>query len=215
MQEFFIFGIAILLLSVVLHEVSHGYVAEILGDPTARLAGRLTLNPLRHLDPFGSILVPLILFTSNAPFLFGWARPVPYNQYNLRAGKWGPGIVALAGPASNLFIALLFSILIRLDILSESVIGIAGVVVLINIVLAFFNLIPVPPLDGSKIIASLLPYRLYMKWAQFEAVASGYGLLFTFIFLFLFIFVFSGMFQTLVSFSFGLFTGIPLEALAP
>src|SRR3989344_4725964 len=97
-----IFFIAVLIMSVVIHEVSHGYVADYLGDPTARLAGRLTLNPLKHLDWFGSVIFPGLLILLHAGFVFGWAKPVPYNPHNLRAGKWGPAIVAAAGPASNL-----------------------------------------------------------------------------------------------------------------
>src|SRR3989338_9087846 len=98
-----IIGILILIFSVIIHEISHGYAALFLGDPTARLAGRLTLNPMKHLDPVGSFLVPLVMSLSNLP-PFGWARPVPYNPYQLRGGKWGPAIVAASGPAANLFL---------------------------------------------------------------------------------------------------------------
>lgn len=146
-------------MSVVIHEVSHGYAAEILGDPTARLQGRLTLNPLKHLDPVGSIIVPLL--TSLSGFTFGWAKPVPYNPYNLRNQKWGELAVAAAGPLANIFLALVFGLLIRFAgaTLSAAFVNIAAVIVVINLVLAIFNLIPVPPLDGSKILWAFLPER--------------------------------------------------------
>lgn len=155
-----IFFILILIMSVVIHEVSHGYAAYMLGDPTAKLSGRLTLNPILHIDPIGSILVPGILILLNSSFLFGWARPVPYNPHNLRGGKWGPAYVAAAGPASNLIIALVFGLAIRFGSFSAEIVGVLSMVVLLNIVLAVFNLIPIPPLDGSKILFSALPYRL-------------------------------------------------------
>lgn len=154
-----IFQIAVLVMSVVIHEVSHGYAAEILGDRTARLQGRLTLNPLKHLDPVGSVIIPLL--TSLAGFTFGWAKPVPYNPYNLRNQKWGELAVAATGPASNIFLALFFGLLIRFagSTLSVSFVNIAAIIVVINLVLAIFNLLPVPPLDGSKILWAFLPYR--------------------------------------------------------
>src|SRR3989338_3374784 len=113
MQFDAVFSILILIMSVVVHEVSHCFVANYLGDPTARLQGRLTLNPLPHIDPIGSVLVPLLLFFTNADIMFGWAKPVPVNQYNLR-GKFGEAIVAGAGPLSNIGLALIFGLLIRL-----------------------------------------------------------------------------------------------------
>ena len=153
----------ILIFSIVIHEVSHGYMAERLGDPTARLAGRLTLNPLVHIDPLGSVILPLLTFFTTGT-VFGWAKPVPYNPYNLRNGKTGELMVALAGPLSNLSIAVIFSILIRIGTaygtFGDSAIQIFAVVVIVNIALAIFNLIPIPPLDGSKILFSLLPYHL-------------------------------------------------------
>src|SRR3989344_222487 len=102
---FLIFQLTVLIFSVMIHEISHGYMAEYLGDPTARDAGRLTLNPVKHIDPFGSIILPLILSLTNSPILFGWAKPVPYNPYNLRPGRWSEAIVAAAGPLSHLAIA--------------------------------------------------------------------------------------------------------------
>ena len=159
----FIFSLLILLFSVVLHEISHGYAAEIQGDPTARLAGRLTLNPLSHIDPVGSILVPLFLVLSHAGFMIGWAKPVPFNPYNLRNQKWGEAIVAVAGPAVNILIALIFGLFLRfypISSLSSQVVSFMVTIVIINLVLAVFNLVPVPPLDGSKILFALFPNKL-------------------------------------------------------
>jgi Zn-dependent protease len=144
---------------VIIHEVSHGYAAYLQGDNTAKYAGRLTLNPIPHIDIFGSIVLPLFLVLSKIPIIVGWAKPVPFNPYNLRNQKWGEAIVAIAGPLSNIFIALVFGLLIRFGLfpfLSEPF----QYIVLINLVLATFNLVPIPPLDGSKIIFSILPNRL-------------------------------------------------------
>jgi Zn-dependent protease len=157
-----IFSLVILLFSVIIHELSHGYVAYSLGDPTAKYEGRLTLNPLKHLDPFGSIILPLLLFISGSPFLFGWAKPVPINPYNFSDKKYGEIKVSIAGPASNLFLALFFGLLLRFIpeqiILANQGIAIAlSYIVMINIWLAIFNLIPIPPLDGSWILFSFLP----------------------------------------------------------
>ena len=153
----FILQIAILIMSVVIHELSHGYSAELLGDPTPRLQGRLTLNPLKHLELFGSFIVPIV--TSMAGFTFGWAKPVQWNPYNVKNKRWGEFIIALAGPASNIFIAVIFGLVIRFfsDSLPASFSQISAYVIFINIMLAVFNLIPLPPLDGSKILFSILP----------------------------------------------------------
>ncbi|KKQ35077.1 MAG: Peptidase M50, partial [Candidatus Nomurabacteria bacterium GW2011_GWB1_37_5] len=135
------------------------------GDQTAKHAGRLTLNPIKHIDPVGSILVPLLLVMSGSGILFGWAKPVPYNPYNLRDQKWGNFWVAAAGIISNLLIAIFFSILIRFgmiyvaDFSSSAFFAISKSVVILNIVLAIFNLVPIPPLDGSKILFTFLPYH--------------------------------------------------------
>ncbi len=156
---FTILSIAILIISVIIHEVSHGYVADLLGDPTARLQGRLTMNPLKHIDPVGSIVVPLI--TSLAGFTFGWAKPVPYNPYNLKNKRQGEFLIALAGPLSNLLIALIFGTIIRFASVGMTTLTpfleVTAYIVIINIVLAIFNLIPLPPLDGSKLLFSILP----------------------------------------------------------
>ncbi len=156
-----ILGIIVLIMSVVVHEVSHGFAAQALGDPTARLAGRLTLNPLKHLDPIGSLAVPLITYFSGG-FIFGWAKPVPYNPYNLRAGRFSEAWVALAGPLSNFALAAVFGTLVRFGggVFSETTTGVFVLIVMVNIALGIFNLIPVPPLDGSKILFAFLPPHL-------------------------------------------------------
>ncbi len=155
-----VISIIILIFSVIIHEVSHGFMADYLGDPTPRLQGRLTLNPLKHIDPIGSILVPLVTFFT-AGFAFGWAKPVVYNPYNLKDKRRGEFLIAVAGPASNLFIALIFGLLIRfgasLSFITAPLLEVVSYVVIINIVLAVFNLIPLPPLDGSKLFLAFLP----------------------------------------------------------
>ena len=161
MSEFF-FIIPILILSVVIHEVSHGLAAERLGDPTARLAGRLTLNPLRHLDPVGSFLVPALSYALGG-FILGWAKPVPYNPYNLRWSKWDEAIVAVAGPLSNAVIAIFFGLVLRFTLVNQLInsafLEIFSYIIFINLILMVFNLIPAPPLDGSKILFAFLSYR--------------------------------------------------------
>ena len=149
-----------------IHEVSHGFMANILGDHTAKRAGRLTLNPIVHIDPVGSILVPILTyFASGGALPFGWAKPVPYNPYNLNDKKWGEAKVAFAGPASNIFLAIFFSIILRLGTngtlpLNSHVMSILIPIVLVNLSLAVVNLLPVYPLDGSRIFFSILPYHL-------------------------------------------------------
>jgi len=163
-----IFVIAVIMFSAVIHEVMHGVAADKLGDPTARYAGRLTLNPLKHLDPFGSVLLPVILALTNSPILFGWAKPVPYNPYNLTGSpRYGEAIVAGAGPASNFAIALIAALVIRANILPTELNSIVFIIVLVNIMLGIFNLIPIPPLDGSKVLTAILPLGLrisYDRW---------------------------------------------------
>lgn len=163
-----IFLIAIIMFSAIIHEVAHGVAADRLGDPTARYAGRLTLNPIPHLDPFGSLLLPLILALSGSPIFFGWAKPVPYNPFNLQASpRWGEAIVAFAGPASNFAIAIVAALFIRVGVLPADVAGVVFLVVLVNVMLGIFNLVPIPPLDGSKILSALLPagaQRGYSEW---------------------------------------------------
>ena len=182
MQEIeFIFGIAILIMSVVAHELSHGYAAEALGDPTARLAGRLTINPLKHLDPIGSVIVPTLSFWLGG-FIFGWAKPVPYNPYNLSPRRAGEIVVAAAGAFTNIVLALIFGMLIRFgaDALPVPFVDLAATVVFINIILAFFNLIPIPPLDGSKVLFGLLPFRFHAVQEFLERYALLLLLVFAF-----------------------------------
>ena len=171
MQIDVVFQILILILSVVVHEVSHGYVAEWLGDQTARLAGRLTLNPLKHLDPFGSVLLPAFFLLVGSPIFFAYAKPVPYNPYNLTNQRWGPAVVGLAGPAANILMALAFAAILNLGIFPEASLSILIWIIRINIWLALFNLIPIPPLDGSKLLFSLLPPSLY----NLERMLEQYG----------------------------------------
>lgn len=168
-----IFELAILIMSVVIHEVAHGYAALFQGDHTAEYQGRLTLNPLKHLDLLGSIIIPILCLLTPGGFIIGWAKPVPFNPYNLRNRRWGEAIVALAGPLSNISIALVFGLLIRFasHSLTPAFIYISVIIVTINLLLAIFNLMPVPPLDGSKILFSLLPsqggsFRAFLEQNQ-------------------------------------------------
>jgi len=219
----FIFLIAILILSVVVHEVSHGYIAYLLGDPTAKRAGRLSMNPFKHLDLTGSFIVPLMLVLLKSSFVFGWAKPVPYNPYNLKNQKWGPGVVAVSGPLSNFLIAGVFglaALFLPLDQTAKTEIGLAAVngaaifgagyapalfyfssmVVWINVFLGIFNLIPIPPLDGSKVLFSFLPY----KFNNAQIFLEKYG----FFILLFFLFSFSAILLPVVFFLFRLFLGL-------
>lgn len=182
-----ILAIIVLIFSAIIHEYAHGWMAKRLGDDTAEREGRLTLNPLKHLDPVGSVLLPLLLIITKANFFFAWAKPVPYNPYNLRDRRYGDLKVALAGPATNIILALLFGLIARfiptiegvkvalltaffqgntglISSLTHSSVAtslslLAMIICFINLALAIFNLIPVPPLDGSKILYTFLPTR--------------------------------------------------------
>jgi len=160
----------VLLFSIVVHEVAHGYVALQNGDPTARLLGRLTLNPIPHIDPIGSILLPLLLLVTSSPILFGWAKPVPVNPLNFRNYRWGEITVSAAGPLSNLALAVIFSYLLLLAPANLGLMKMALYGVHINIILALFNLIPIPPLDGSHILSILLPRDLARAYAYLEPI---------------------------------------------
>ena len=160
----------VLLFSVIIHEVAHGYVAMLNGDPTARLSGRITLNPIPHIDPIGTILLPIILLLTGSRILFGWARPVPVNPSYFRDYRWGEITTSFAGPASNLLLALLFSYLLRLKLGGPSLLLLAYYGCTINIFLALFNLIPIPPLDGSHLVSAFLPYRWLQYYRYLEPV---------------------------------------------
>lgn len=203
--------IVALIISIILHEMAHGYAANALGDPTARLQGRLSGNPLVHIDLLGSIIIPAILFLTNAGILFGWAKPVPYNPYNLKNQRWGEALVAAAGPATNLMLALIFSLILRsaavLD-LSPTFMQVSWYIVYINILLALFNMLPIPPLDGSKILTAILPFHMQQQYRKFTAWVEQYGLFAMFAFIFIFVTFFSDPFFVFVSAVVGLFTGV-------
>jgi Zn-dependent protease len=160
----------VLLFSIIFHEVAHGYVALRNGDPTAKIMGRITLNPGPHIDPVGTILLPGILLLTHAGLLFGWAKPVPVNPLNYRNYRWGEITVSAAGPLSNLALAVVFAYLLRLDLGNVGVMKMAYFGVTINIFLALFNLIPIPPLDGSHILSILLPPDLRRLYHQLDQV---------------------------------------------
>jgi Zn-dependent protease len=184
-----IFMIPALLLAVIVHELGHGIVAYRLGDPTPKLAGRLTFNPIPHIDPFGSILLPLILIIFNSPVLFGWAKPIPINPLNFKklGYKKGMAITSLSGPSMNFLFAFIFGFLFQLfssEGFLSTVASITGTgfiksvimplliffqySVSINIILGIFNLLPIPPLDGWRVITSFLPYHMEQKLQPIE-----------------------------------------------
>lgn len=176
-----LFKIFVVLFSVVLHEVSHGVMANSMGDTTAKDLGRITLNPFKHLDWFGSFLLPLFTFWAGG-FIFGYAKPVPYNPANLRDQKYGPAKVAIAGPAVNLVIAVLFGLFLRFmpaALEATAMPDLLYFIVILNLVLAIFNLMPIPPLDGHWLLLTFLPNR----FAALKVFILRYGLLLFFIFL--------------------------------
>jgi Zn-dependent protease len=160
----------VLLFSVIIHEVAHGYVALLNGDPTARMLGRITLNPVPHIDMLGTIILPLLLLVSHAGIIFGWAKPVPVNPLNYRNYRWGELAVSAAGAVSNLLLAAIFSVILRLGLTNPGLMQLAYFGVSINIFLALFNLIPIPPLDGSHILALLLPRELARLYDYLQPV---------------------------------------------
>lgn len=178
-----IFLVIVLLLSAIFHEYMHAFAAFRLGDTTAKDAGRLTFNPIKHIDVFGSLLVPLIMLFSGSSFLFAWAKPVPYNPNRLSDRKYGEAKVALAGPLANLAIATVFAIIWRfMPFISLTFSAFIGIIIYINLILMVFNLIPIPPLDGSKIVSAFLSYEKKYRYLSLER----YGLLFVLLFVLLF-----------------------------
>lgn len=178
-----------LLFAVIMHELAHGFVAYLLGDNTAKREGRLTLNPIPHIDPLGSLLLPGLLMLVGSPFLFGWAKPVPVNPYNFKnlGFRLGSAITSFAGPGVNIFLAVMFSLLYKLSTNPEFITSLASLTgiwfveavvvplaiffkysVMVNLILAIFNLLPIPPLDGGHILLSLLPPDVYEKVAPYE-----------------------------------------------
>ncbi|NQW09039.1 MAG: site-2 protease family protein [Alphaproteobacteria bacterium] len=163
------------LLAITLHEAAHGWAASRLGDPTARLMGRVTLNPFRHIDLFGTIILPLLLLLIKAPFLFGYAKPVPVNFSRLNNPRRDMALVALAGPASNVLLAILAGLTFHLvDLVPESMTAWLAEnlrnLFMLNLVLAVFNMLPIPPLDGGRILVAVLPDQLAWKVARLERV---------------------------------------------
>ncbi len=179
---FLVFYFLIVIPSAIIHEYAHGWMADRLGDPTARYAGRLTLNPKAHIDLWGTIMMPVLLaLISNGTFMFAYAKPVPYNPYNLKDQKWGPALVGVAGPLSNLLLALCFGAILRLvPGVSESLGSLFYIIAYTNIVLMVFNLLPIPPLDGSKILYAILPDSA--NGLKMTLERYGYIILFMFIF---------------------------------
>ena len=159
-----------LLFAITLHEAAHGWIASKLGDHTARMMGRVTLDPTKHIDPIGTIAIPLVLLLSSSGFIFGWAKPVPINFNALRNGKNGMIWVALAGPGANIVMAVcwLFVMIIAIKMNIAVLIEMGRIGILVNCVLAVFNLLPIPPLDGSRVISALLPNRLAYQYNQLE-----------------------------------------------
>lgn len=200
-----ILSLVVLLLSVVIHELAHGYVAYSLGDPTAKYAGRLTLNPIKHIDFFGSIALPLLLLavTAGQGPIFGWAKPVPINPYNFRDQKWGSLKVAIAGPITNFSLAIVFGLLIRLTNLQPHMpfTQFLAIVVFYNIMLALFNLIPIPPLDGHWLLFEIIGPR----FEEAKHFLRQYGM---FILMFLIFFGGLGWLHSLVRFLFYIVTGL-------
>jgi len=188
----FIPQIVVLLFSLIVHEVAHGYMALHLGDTTARDSGRLTFNPIPHIDIFGTIIFPVILIVIQSPVLFGWAKPVPVNPWRVQGGKKGLAKVSAAGPGSNFLLAVIFGLIFRIystgSGISSPISRILFFAVFINIILGIFNSMPIPPLDGSKILMAYLP----------EHVADRYSSLQRYGFLILFFLLFIGLFDLVI-----------------
>ncbi len=194
-----LFYFIVVIPSAIIHEYAHGWMAYQLGDPTAKYAGRLTVDPRAHVDMWGTILMPLGLFLlTGGRFLFAYAKPVPYNPYNLKNQKWGPALVGIAGPMANFLLALCFAILTRL--FSTTVFAeFFSIIVMANVVLMVFNLLPIPPLDGSKILYALLPHSAY----NVRAFLDRYGFMILLFFVFFLFDLLSPIIDFLVRFLIG------------
>jgi len=191
-----VFFIVVIVFSAIIHEYSHGWMANQLGDQTAKYAGRLTLNPLKHIDPIGSILLPILLIPTG--FLFAYAKPVPYNPYNLRDQKWGSLKVALAGPISNLILAALFGLTVQFMPVGPMT-EFLYIIVYANVLLGVFNLVPIPPLDGSKVLFTFLPASA----VRLRQILQQYG----FLILLVFIMTFAHLLTPVIQFLVNLFVG--------
>jgi Zn-dependent protease len=179
-----IFYFLVLIISIIVHEVAHGIAAEREGDPTARMLGRITLNPLKHIDWIGSVVLPLILILSKAGFVVGWAKPVPYNPENLKRGNKSVAIVSIAGIVVNLSIAVIFGLAMRVALFfgfsSTAFFDISSIIVLVNIVLAMFNAVPIAPLDGFRFLEAVLPFRFNRTMKLIEQYSLPLLLIFLF-----------------------------------
>jgi Zn-dependent protease len=217
-----ILSLVILIFSIIAHEVAHGYAANSLGDPTARMSGRLTLNPLPHIDLMGSIIIPALLIFGGSPILFGWAKPVPYNPYNLKNQRWGEALVAVAGSATNILLAIIFGLLVRFGsttlttggwffglnaTMTSDMLSLAATIAFVNLFLGLFNLIPFPPLDGFTALRAALPWGLSSSMLRFEHSIRSSGVLALILFLLAFSYIFAGPFFNLILWLFGLLTG--------
>jgi len=230
-----LFVISIVSIIISMHEAAHAYIANRLGDPTAKLLGRITLNPSAHIDPLGTLVVPLILLVlSGGAFVFGWAKPTPINPLNFENPRKDSALTAFAGPASNFILATIIGVVSRLipltsetknlivrlgfggqwdnlfniidgDILAFIFLALTGIVIF-NLILGIFNLIPVPPLDGFRILVGILPKDLALKLATLES----YGPIVLILFLFVFINIFSGFISTLITFLLSILVGTTL-----
>jgi Zn-dependent protease len=205
-----IFWLLVLGISVILHEVAHGYMANWLGDPTARIRGRLTLNPLVHIDPMGTFILPLFLYLTGSAFLVGYAKPVPYNPFNIKY-KNGEALVAFAGPATNILLALIFGLSIRFfgNDMSQSLLQAFTVIASLNLFLSVFNLLPVPPLDGSKVLSALLPGEFRRGYDSLRHGFERLGFIGSTLILLVIFYFFSSLFAGFVAQLFSLLTGLP------